>query len=342
MSASLSSSPKRILITGATGFIGRYLVEESQKAGLEVWIAIRPESNRRKAETLSSHIISLDYTDEAGMIEAMRQASPQEGSIPWHYVIHNAGLTKTARVEDFYEANAEHTRRLCSALLHSGATPERFVLMSSLSSYGAPCSSDGVLHATDPQHPTTHYGRSKQLAEQYVRDSGLSYSIILPTGVYGPGDTDYLMALESIKRGINFMAGLETQYLTFVYGRDVARATLLVAQHPKAQGQRYIVADGDIHTDAAFGSLAQELLGKRAINLRAPLPLLYAICSIGNLWGKLTGRITPLNNDKYRIMAQRSWRCDIAPLVALGWQPEYDLRKGLEETIAAARQEGRL
>ncbi len=342
MSTSPSSSPRRILITGATGFIGRYLVEEAQKAGLEVWIAIRPESNRRKAEALGARLVALDYADEAGMTETIRQTAGELAGKPWHYVIHNAGLTKTARVQEFYQANAEHTKRLCSALYAAGAIPERFVLISSLSSYGAPTASDGVLRASDPQHPTTHYGRSKLLAEQYVQTSGLPWSILLPTGVYGPGDADYLMALESIQRGINFMAGLEEQHLTFVYGQDVARAALLVAQHPQAEGQSYIVADGDTHTDTAFGQLAKELLGRKALNLRAPLPLLYLICSIGSLWAKLTGRVTPLNSDKYRIMAQRSWRCDTAPLLALGWRPLYDLRRGLEATISAARQEGRL
>lgn len=342
MSTSPSSSPRRILITGATGFIGRYLVEEAQKAGLEVWIAIRPESNRRKAEALGARLVALDYADEAGMTETIRQALPQDGSPLWHYIIHNAGLTKTARVEDFYEANAEHTRRLCSALKSADVHPERFVLMSSLSSYGTPSSPDGVLYATDPQCPTTHYGRSKMLAEQYVKSSGLPYTIILPTGVYGPGDADYLMALQSIQRGINFMAGLTTQYLTFVYGQDVARAALLVAQHPQAQGQSYIVADGDTHTDTDFGALAKELLGKRALDLRAPLPLLYLLCHAGSLWAKLTGRITPLNGDKYHIMAQRSWRCDISPLVTLGWRPHYKLRQGLEATISAARKQGLL
>lgn len=340
MSASPSSNPKRILITGATGFIGGYLVSEAKALGLEVWIAIRPESDRKRAEALGVQVVQLDYADEPAMRQAIERLRPADGSPTWHYVIHNAGLTKTADISEFYEANAEHTRRLCTALGAVGTPPERFVLMSSLSSYGAPQASDGVIRATDTQHPTTHYGRSKYLAEQYVRSSGLPYTILLPTGVYGPGDRDYLMAIQSVARGINFMAGLETQYLTFVYGHDVARAALCIVDDERAQGQSYIVADGDTHTDRAFGMLVKELLGTRCVlNLRAPLPLLWLICQIGGLWGRVTGRITPLNADKYRIMAQRSWRCDASPLAALGWRPTHDLRKGLEATIEAARQD---
>lgn len=334
---------KRILITGATGFIGGYLVSEAQCLGLEVWIAIRPASDRKRAEALGAQIIELDYADETSMIRAIEAVLPSDGSAPWHYIIHNAGLTKTAHPRDFYEANAEHTHRLCSALRASGRMPERFVLMSSLSSYGVPTQPDGIIRTGDVQHPESHYGRSKMLAERYVRESSLPYTIILPTGVYGPGDKDYLMALQSLERGINFMAGLSTQYLTFVYGLDVARAALFVASDERALGQSYIVSDGDTYTDVAFGKLSMELLGKhRALNLRAPLPLLWLICQAGSLWARLTGQITPLNTDKYRIMAQRSWRCDASPLYELGWRPTHDLRSGLTATIEAARRAGLL
>lgn len=340
MYASLSS--KRVLITGATGFIGGHLVRSAQALGWEVWIAIRPASDRKRAEALGVRIIELDYADEAGMCRIMQNLVQANGARPWDYVIHNAGLTKTADPREFYEANAEHTRRFASALKASGTSPERFVLISSLSSYGAPAA-DGVLRATDPQHPTTDYGRSKMLAERYVRESGLAYTILLPTGVYGPGDRDYLMALQSIQRGINFMAGLKTQHLTFVYGEDVAHAALFVAQDARAASEAYIVADGDTHTDSSFGALACELLGvRRVLSLRAPLPLLWLICQAGSLWAKLSGRITPLNRDKYHLMAQRSWRCDAAPLRALGWSPTHNLRRGLAATIAAARAQGLL
>lgn len=339
-----SPSSKRILITGATGFIGGHLVNEAKALGLEVWIAIRPSSNRKRAEALGVKVVELDYVDEAGMHHVLQSTREVMGTErPWHYIIHNAGLTKAVHASEYYEANAEHTRRLCSALLNSGCSPERFVLVSSLSSYSGRSTSDGIIRITDKQIPTTDYGRSKLLAERYVRESGLPYSMILPTGVYGPGEQDYLMALQSIQGGINFMAGLKPQRLTFVYGADVARAALLVAQHPEALGQSYIVADGDVHSDSAFGQMASELLNaKRTLNLRMPLPLLRLVCWSGSLWARLSGRAVTLNSDKYQLMAERSWACDTAPLRALGWMPTKDLREGLRETIRVARAEGLL
>lgn len=344
MCTSPSSNTKgQILITGASGFIGQHLVRIALQQGYEVCVAIRPGGGRPSADSPVS-TIELDYADAEGMARAMSSYAERCGSTkPWRYVIHNAGLTKTADPQLFYEANAEHTRRLCHALRQARVEPERFVLMSSLSSYGASPSTDGILRAEQPQRPTTHYGRSKLLAEQYVRESGLPYAILQPTGVYGPGDMDYLMAIQSMQRGINFMAGLEVQYLTFVYGEDVARSAIFIAEHPEAEGRAFIVSDGQEYTDRAFGELCRELLGwPRMLNLRAPLPLLWLICQGGSLWARLSGRVTPLNADKYGIMRQRSWRCDISPLLALGYRPTYDLRRGLVETIADGRRRGLL
>ena len=336
---------QRILITGASGFIGTHLVHVAQSLGYEVWAAIRPESNRRKLEAQGVRLVEVDYSDEHHLTEMLRAVIPPTlGQEPmWHYVIHNAGITKTARTEEFQEVNAEQTRRLLAALSALPTPPLRFVLMSSMSSYGDSNGSEAPLRVEDEQHPHTLYGRSKCLAEHYTEQSGLPYTLLLPTGVYGPGDADYLMSIQGIARGINAMAGCKTQYLTFVYGEDVARAALFVLTQPEAEGKRYIVADGATYTDLEFGRMVQRLIGrKHVLHIRIPLPLVRLVCAFGSMRARLTGRVTPLNRDKYPILAQRNWRCDASPLFALGFTPTRTLEEGLRETIAAARASGEL
>ena len=336
---------QRILITGASGFIGTHLVHVAQSLGYEVWAAIRPESNRHKLESQGVRLVEVDYSDEHHLTEMLRAALPPTlGQEPmWHYVIHNAGITKTAHTEEFQEVNAEQTRRLLAALSALPTPPLRFVLMSSMSSYGDSNGPTAPLRAEDEQHPHTLYGRSKCLAEHYTEQSGLPYTLLLPTGVYGPGDADYLMSIQGIARGINAMAGCKTQYLTFVYGEDVARAALFVLTQPEAEGKRYIVADGATYTDLEFGRMVQRLIGrKHVLHIRIPLPLVRLVCAFGSMRARLTGRVTPLNRDKYPILAQRNWRCDASPLFALGFTPTRSLEEGLRETIAAARASGEL
>ena len=336
---------QRILITGASGFIGSHLVCVAQSLGYEVWAAIRPESNRHKLESQGVRLVEVDYSDEHHLTEMLRAVIPPTlGQEPmWHYVIHNAGITKTARTEEFQEVNAEQTRRLLSTLGALPTPPLRFVLMSSMSSYGDSNGPTAPLRAEDEQHPHTLYGRSKCLAEHYTEQSGLPFTLLMPTGVYGPGDADYLLSLQGIARGINAMAGCKTQYLTFVYGEDVARAALFVLTQPEAEGKRYIVADGDTYTDLEFGRMVQRLIGrKHVLHIRIPLPVVRLVCAFGSLRARLTGKVTPLNRDKYPLLAQRNWRCDPSPLFALGFTPTRRLEEGLRETIAAARASGDL
>ena len=339
----MSSTP-RLLITGSSGFIGSHMLREARAAGYELWVAVRAGAQLERLEREGIRYVEVDYYDAEQMRSSFHALSAHYPGEPlWHYVIHNEGITKTARLEEFQEVNAEHTLRLLSALIDLPQPPERFVLMSSLSSYGDIHRDDTPLRADDPQRPTTRYGRSKCLAEHYTEQSGLPFTILLPTGVYGPGDKDYLMSLRGIAGGINAMAGCQTQYLTFVHGADVARAALHVLSRPEAEGERYIVSDGATYTDIEYGRLVQRLLGRqRVLHLRVPLPLLWGVCQLGSLWARLSGKVTPLNRDKYPILAQRSWRCDPSPLIALGWQPRYDLEEGLRDTLEVARAQGLL
>ncbi|KGL52987.1 epimerase [Porphyromonas canoris] len=333
---------KRVLITGATGFIGGYLVEEALRLGYEVWAAVRKSSNRSRLNSRKIHFVELDYASPTQIAHLADSLAPQ-GEPAWHLVIHNAGVTKVKQTEEFYRINSEQTALFADQLRQAKCPPERFVLMSSMGSYGPPPNDTEPLRSSDPCHPGTEYGKSKLLAEQYVQESGLPYTIIQPTGVYGPYDQDYLMAIKSVSKGIYVRSGLALQHLTFIFASDLARATFIAAEASEAEGNKYIVSDGKSYTDKDFGELLRKVLGKkRLLKLALPLPLVYVGCVIGQLWGGLTGSLTPLNRDKYTIFAQRNWRCDASPIFRLGFSPEYDLEEGLTATVAWARENGLL
>ncbi|MDO4790660.1 MAG: NAD(P)-dependent oxidoreductase, partial [Porphyromonas sp.] len=279
----------------------------------------------------------LSYTDPTQITDLANSLAP-EGEPAWHLVIHNAGVTKVKQTEEFYRINSEQTALFLAQLKRATCPPHRFVLMSSMGSYGPPPGDTAPLRSSDPCNPGTEYGKSKLLAEQYLHSGGLPYTIIQPTGVYGPYDQDYLMAIKSVSKGLYIRSGISSQTLTFVFASDLARATFIAAEAPEAEGEKYIVSDGRSYTDKEFGRLIQKTLGKRfVLKLALPLPLVYIGCAMGQLWGNLTGSLTPLNRDKYTIFAQRNWRCDASPIFRLGFTPEYDLEKGLAATVSWAR-----
>ena len=145
---------KKILITGASGFIGGFLVKEALNRGYETWAGVRSTSSRANLQDERIRFIDLKYSDRESLTAQLADFVREHG--PWDYVIHNAGLTKTLDKRNFYRINAQNTANLIEALAASGCKPEKFLLMSSLSSYGRgdektfrPISLD------DPQLPDT-------------------------------------------------------------------------------------------------------------------------------------------------------------------------------------------
>lgn len=334
---------KKILITGASGFIGGFLVQEALNRGYEVWAGIRASSNRENLQDKRIHFIDLRYNDKRLLAAQIATVKEEFGS-PWEYVIHNAGLTKTLNKDNFARVNAEYTRNLAEALYEADCSPKKIILMSSLSSYGAGDEKDFTpIHLNDPQQPNTVYGKSKLMAENYIRNQrAFPYVILRPTGVYGPGEKDYFMEIKSIQSGFDFAVGSIPQRITFIYVKDLATAAFLALENEQVQNKEYFVADGDVHTDESFARMIQDILGKKhVLRARIPLGLVHIACICSEWIGRLLKKSMTLNSDKYIILKQRNWICDVTPLQEeLGFRPAYNLRKGLEESIAWYKERG--
>lgn len=335
---------KRILITGASGFIGGHLVKEALNRGYEVWAAIRPHSSREHLQDERIRFVCLRYDSKEVLIEQLREIVSSAGA--WHYVIHSAGITKTLREADFYHVNAFNTHLLIEALAAAHCIPCKFLLISSLSSYGPVNEySFRPVRIDDDRNPDSVYGKSKFEAELFVKaQTYFPYIILLPTGVYGPGDKDYLMEIKNIRAGIDLKVGMKPQRLTFIYVRDLAVAAFMALENSEIKNTSYFVADGDVYTDTDFAQLVRKLLGKKnVVSLRIPFWMCYVACLFSEMFGHLAGRAMTLNTDKYHILKQRNWICEAEPLRReLGFIPRYNLKEGLEETIRYSKERGLL
>ena len=321
----------KILITGASGFIGSFIVEEALKQGFETWAAIRKSSSKEYLQDERIHFIELNLSSKAQLIEQLR---PHQ----FDYVVHAAGVTKCLNKADFRHINTEGTKNLVDALLDLQMPLKRFVFLSSLSVFGAikeQLPYDEIREDDIPK-PNTEYGRSKLEAERYIDSIGsrLPYTILRPTGVYGPREKDYFMMAKSIKQHIDFAVGYQRQDITFVYVTDVVQAVFLALEKGET-GRKYFLSDGQVYQSTTFSDLIHEELGRPWwLRITAPVWVLRVVTFFGEYIGHMTGKVTALNNDKYNILRQRNWRCDIEPARReLGFEPKIQLKEGVKTTI---------
>ena len=334
----------KILITGASGFIGSFIVEEALRRGMETWAAVRGSSKRDFLQDERIRFIELNLSSQ-------QQLEAQLKGKDFDYVVHAAGVTKCLNTSDFYRINTEGTKNLVRALINVQMPLKRFVYISSLSVYGAIREQQPYqeIQEGDTPQPNTDYGRSKLEAERWLDalpsseglGVGFPYVILRPTGVYGPRERDYFLMAKSIKQHSDFAVGFQQQDITFVYVLDVVQAVFLACEKGQT-GRKYFLSDGEVYQSATFSNLIRKELGNPWwIRITAPIWLLRVITYFGDKWGHLTGKISALNNDKYHILKQRNWRCDITPArQELGYEPKYTLKEGVPLTIKWYRENG--
>ncbi len=319
----------KILITGSTGFIGSFICEEAVNRGFETFAAIRKTSSLKYISDERIQKLELNLSSKEQLVEVLSQHE-------FDYIVHAAGATKCLNKQDFFRINTDGTKNFIDAIRETQHNLKRFVFISSLSIFGAIKEDQPYEPITehDTPQPNTAYGESKLKAEQYLRSQkDFPYVILRPTGVYGPREKDYYMMFDSIKKHSDFAVGYKPQVITFVYVSDVVQAVFL-ALEKDCVGRAYFLSDGQNYSSTDFSDLIIKELGvKHVLRIKAPLWILKIVTTCGEYFGQLTKQMTALNKDKYNILKQRNWMCDITPAQReLGYEPKVLLPEGVKRT----------
>lgn len=343
---------KKVLIVGAGGFMGARFAAIGLEEGYEVWCGVRASTSRKCLADPRLKFVEFDFEEPGALEEVLHRCATLDGRSPgkpvWDYIIYNLGATKALRYSDFERVNTLYLRRFIEALKEVASTvssdilPERILYMSSLSVMG-PGDEKGFSPFTETMVPipNTRYGASKLKAEMELAASGLPYIIFRPTGIYGPGDRDYLLMLRSLQKGFSFSAGLSRQELTFIYADDLAHAAYAALEHAPV-ASTYLLAEDRSYTQKEYRRMGRRAVGKkRVMSLTVPLWGVKMVSAIAEKIGAARGKPSTLNSDKYRIMAQRNWRVDCsAARRDFGFEAPTPLEKGLEKSVEWYRAAG--
>ena len=306
-----SNSKKKVLITGATGFTGKYIVEQALQSGYKVFLALRKESDTSRIDHLNFERVWVDFSSEETI------AATLYFNLVFDIVVHNAGVKSCLNEKDYYTYNTELTGNLCKVLHRRKLLKGKFIYISSLAALG-PGDVETLEDITETKEegPISHYGRSKLLAEKEVLKSGLDFVVLRPTAIYGRGTSDYDHLIGVVKRGMAIYPAKPSQMLSFIHAHDVARIIFLVDEVSRGN-QIFNVSDGMDYTLETFYYVVAKSIGvKTRFRLRIPL---FALMGIAR-FNRLLASMLKINNalgsvDKAKEITALNWRCSAKKLV---------------------------
>jgi UDP-glucose 4-epimerase len=329
-----------ILITGASGFIGSFLVEEGLRRDYQVYAGIRKSSSKEYLKDPGIRFVEFDFSSIDRIVSTLSELKKQ--NIRFHYIIHSAGLTKAQKKADYSRVNYLNTKNFIEALQQADMVPDKFIFISSLAAFGPgnPQTLDPV-KLSDKPNPIELYGKSKLEAETYIQSlETFPWLIFRPTGVYGPREKDYFVFFQTIRRGIETYIGRSKQILTFIYVKDLVRVIFDAISSPIIR-KAYFVSDGNEYDTVSFASITKKHLNQRTIRLFVPPTVVKSIALLLEKSYGVFGKIPTLNTDKYKVMSSTNWKCEVDPLQNdFNFKAQYDLDKGVKETLDWYIKEG--
>ena len=317
-----------VIVTGASGFIGSHLVDYLVQNGCVVHALIRKTSDHRwlnKSDQVKLCVVDLEQ-EQTLPLSLIEQAD---------YLFHCAGLTKAKAREKYFHANVNACEALYKRCATNGANLKAIVHLSSLAAAGP---SDKGIPSEEKYicKPITFYGESKlegeKIAVKYM--SSLPIVVIRPPVVYGPRESNFSAYLKVLNKGWNLKIGTVRRELSLVYITDLVRAMVQAALcYPKDE-KIYYVTDGGFYTWEDVADSAMRSLGVNAKTLVIPEALLGLAGNISYVLGRF--RSKPALFDRQRVIdiSQISWMASSKLFFeSHGFQPKYNLDKGLFETI---------
>lgn len=307
----------KVLLTGATGFVGKALLAELLQNNFEVIVSVRnnPISSSLKVKTIKTGNLlgSTDWSPALQDIDIVIHLAAR---------VHIMQDSSTNPLAEFRKTNVDGTLNLARQAEKSGVS--RFIFISSIKANGQSSFSHSVLKPDDTTAPTDPYGLSKYEAEQglleLAKKSKMEVVIIRPPLVYGPNvKGNFLSLLKYIKKGLPLPLGSINNQRSLVALDNLVNFISHCATHPKAANEIFLISDGeDVSTTELLTKIAKAFNKKPFL---IPIPA-ATLSFIAKLFGK----------DAMAVRLLESLHVDNSKAIELiGWRPIISMDSQLKK-----------
>lgn len=320
----------KVVITGATGFVGRSLATALLAQGWEVCGVARATAKRPSSLPIDWHT--------GDVLQPLSLQGAFEGA---EYVIHAAGMLGQAGVPEaaYQQLHVEGTLHVLTAV--QAQSPQARILYVSSPGVLGPISGAPASEAA-PLQPSNPYERSKAAAEELVQTfvaAGMDIVIARPEFIYGPGDAHVLGLFQAVKRGLFFYIGdgQATCHPTYI---DDAVGGMVRCLVNGRSGEIYHITGPEPITFRQLGETIAAALDVRPPWLRLPRPLALLAATALEGVGKLTGMTPPLSRTGVAFFSEDrrfSWQ---KAHNALDYTPQFDLPTGVAATVRWYQEKG--
>ena len=315
-----------VVVSGSTGFIGSHLIDYLVGKDCTIHALVRETSDQRwlnKSGQVKIHIVDLAQSSPISCLEKA------------DYLFHCAGLTKAKTRDDYFCGNVYSCEVLYERCMAIGSNLKAIVHLSSLAAAG-PSMRGEAAQEKNSCKPVTYYGESKLAGEKIAQkySSLLPIVIIRPPVVYGPREENFFVYLKMLSQGWNIKIGTTRRELSLVYVTDIVRAMARAAVcYPKNE-KIYYVTDGEHYFWSDISDSAMKILNVRAKTLFIPEVLLTFLSSISEVLAWFGPKPALFDRQRVIDICQTSWIASPKSFFeSHKFQPEYNLVKGLKETV---------
>lgn len=317
----------KVLVTGATGFLGSHIADILKERGHDVVCIVRKKSNLRWVENKGFELVEASLSDIKTLEKVVEGID---------IIIHSAGLTAAKSMEDFVRANLTGTKNLYEAARKHAPKLKRFLHVSSQTAVGPSKSLEEISTEECEMKPLTSYGKSKKMAEDYIiSENGIiPYTIVRPPAVYGPRDSATMPMFKAAEKGIGTLIGFDDKYVSLVSSMDLCRGIVDAAFSENTINQTYFIGSEQYYDWTTIIEAMADSAGKsKVLKIRIPHSIVKIMGSINGLIGRMTGKPPVFDSEKSIDFIQKYWTCSVEKAKRdFGYEQKYSLEEGFKIT----------